>query len=349
MNTVVGIIIALVMFLAMVAVHEGGHFLAAKAVGVKVNEFSLGMGPLIFSKKRGETEYSLRALPIGGYVSMEGEDKDSDDERAFNKKPWWAKLLVLFAGPFMNFALAVLILICIIMVIGTSSSNTVYSVAEGTAAEEAGLKAGLVITAVNGTPVSGGAEVNAALSGIFGGESGGAQNAEGVVFTCKDPSSGVEDDYVLKLSPDESNRIKIGITFEVNRDILSAVRLGAVNSVVMEGRILDALVSLFTGNVSIDEFVGPVGIVSIVNETAQTGTLNVFYLMALLSLNLGLVNILPLPALDGGRMLFVVIRAVTGRVITDEMESRIHFAGIIVLFSLMIFITVKDINSIVGL
>ena len=249
MHLAIGIIAAVVIFGVLVAVHEGGHFMTAKAVGVRVNEFSIGMGPLLFGKRKGETLYSLRLLPVGGYVALEGEDEESDDERAFSNRPAWAKLLVLAAGPFMNFLFAFIVLTVLLMVMGGPAN------------------------------------------------------------------------------------------------IIEAAVLGFKNCVNIEIMIFDAFKDLLTGAGSVNDVVGPIGIVDAVDKTAQAGASNLVLLTVVLSLNLGLFNILPFPALDGGRILFVVIRAITGKAITDEMENRIHYAGIIILFGLMILITMKDVNT----
>ena len=249
MHLVIGIIAALVIFGILVVVHEGGHFVTAKAVGVRVNEFSIGMGPLLFNRKKGETVYSLRLLPIGGYVALEGEDEDSDDERAFSNKPAWAKLLVLAAGPFMNFLFAVIVLLVLIIVMGMSAN-------------------------------------------FF----------EALIMSFK----------------------------------------SCINIEIM---IFDAFKDLLTGAGSVNDVVGPIGIVDAVDQTAQAGISNLVMLTIILSLNLGLFNIIPFPALDGGRILFVIIRAFTGRAVSDEIENRIHYVGIIILFALMILITMKDVNT----
>lgn len=249
MHIAVGIIVAIVIFGILVIVHEGGHFMTAKALGVKVNEFSIGMGPLLFNRKKGETTYSLRLLPIGGYVALEGEDVESDDARAFSNKPAWAKVLVLAAGPFMNFLFAFIVLTVLIMV-----------------------------------------------------------------------------------------------TYDIS-NIFQGMALGFRNCVDIEVMIFDALKDLVTGAGSVNDLVGPIGIVDAVDKTVQTGMSNLILLTVLLSLNLGLFNILPFPALDGGRILFAVIRAFAGKAISDELEGKIHYIGIMILFALMILITMKDVNT----
>jgi len=251
MHLIIGIAAALLIFGVLVIVHEGGHFLTAKAVGVKVNEFSVGMGPLLLKKQRKETMYSVRLLPIGGFVALEGENSESEDSRAFGNKPAWARMLVLAAGPFMNFAFAVILL-------------------------------------------------------------------TGMVFFLND-----------------------GVSLAAS--FVHSVK----NCLGLEMMIVDSLKNLITGAGSVNDLVGPVGIVNVVDQTAQVGIPNLLMLTVLLSLNLGLINILPFPALDGGRIVFVVIRAVTGKMISDKLEGAIHLAGIMILFGLMILITCKDVNSLI--
>ncbi len=337
MHLIVGLLVAALMFVIMVAVHEGGHFFAAKAVGVKVNEFSIGMGPLIFSKEKNGTLYSLRALPVGGYCALEGENEESSDEHAFNNRPAWAKAIVLAAGPFMNFVLAVLILALLITYIGTSSTPVLASVENGSPAYQAGLRAGCTITEVDGVPMSDGSDVQEAVRSA-------AESGDSVAVTFVDEGGRSSTEQIEFREDEEGNRY-IGVRFKARHNLLQGMKYGILTSVSMEKEMLVVLGRLVAGQGSAGDVVGPVGLVTVVDQTTQAGLLSVLYLMALLSLNLGLVNILPFPALDGGRLLFVLIRSVTGHMITDEMENRIHFAGIMILFSLMILITMKDISS----
>lgn len=335
MHIIVGIIAALVLFAILVIVHEGGHFFAARAVGIRVNEFSIGMGPLICKRKTPETVYSIRALPIGGYVAMEGENEESEDERAFNNKPAWARALVVAAGPVMNFLLAVLILGGMITWSGTSVEPYVADVTAGMPAYAAGIEKGDRIVSVNGTEISEGSELNEALSHI-------PADTESISLGIERDGKTQETDVPLQETEDGSRMI--GIRFEVGHNPLKGILYGFQGSVEMERQMIAALGDILTGDTSQGDVVGPIGIVSLVDQTVQVGMYNVIYLLALLSLNLALVNILPFPALDGGRLLFIVIRAVTGKAISDETEAKIHFLGMFVLFSLMIFITLKDFN-----
>lgn len=338
MSVIVGIIVALIIFAVLVIVHEGGHFAAAKAVGIRVNEFSIGMGPLIFQKQKGETQYSIRALPIGGYVAMEGEDTESEDERAFNNKPAWARALVAAAGPAMNFILAVLILSALLTYTGTAVSNVTAEVPEGMPAYEAGIRPGDRLVSIGGEAASDGTELKALLTEAV-------QESEIISVGVESPDEpGVEKIIEIPVTQDENGNYIIGVIFDVEHNPLAGIVQGVKGSIMMEKMMIEALTDLAVGEGSPEDVVGPIGIVNIVEQSVQTGLINVIYLTALLSLNLALVNILPFPALDGGRLLFIVIRKITGKAVSDELEGKIHFIGLMFLFALMIFITVKDFN-----
>lgn len=337
MNVIIGLIAAVVIFAILVIVHEGGHFFVAKAVGVQVNEFSIGMGPVLYQKHKNGTDYSVRAFPIGGYVALEGENEDSDNEHAFNNRPAWAKALVIAAGPFMNFVLAVLVLALLITYIGTSATPEIAKAESGSPAYEAGLTEGSTITAVNGESTPDGSDVRNAIS-----EAAQDSDSVEITFTDKDGNTQTKD---IEFTTDENGNKIIGVQFVARHNLLTGLKYGFIDSFKMEKEMLVVLGQLITGQGSAGDVVGPVGIVDVVGKTAQTGFLNMVYLLALLSLNLGLVNILPFPALDGGRLLFIVIRGVTGNMISDETENRINYAGIMILFMLMIVITVKDVYT----
>lgn len=326
------LIYAIIIFCLLISVHEFGHFAVAKMCGVKVNEFSIGMGPAFFQKEKGETLYSLRAFPIGGFCAMEGEDEDSDDERAFNNKPAWQRALVLAAGSFMNLVTCV-VLMCIIALWSGQATTTISEVQENSPAYEAGIMAGDEVAYINGTEIN---EWNDVLTIL-----GPSENETAEVTVIRD---GQEVTLTSALVYDETvGRNKIGILPEVTHNPLKAAEAGVQNTWNMTVMMYDIIAKLFTGEVSTQELSGPVGIVYAVNDTAKEGIIYVVYLAALLSLNLAIMNMLPFPALDGGRLLFLVIRKITGKRVTDEMEGKIHFIGIMLLFGLMIYVTWNDI------
>ena len=326
------IIYAVIIFCLLIFVHELGHFLVAKACGVKVNEFAIGMGPAIFKKQKGETLYAVRMFPIGGFCAMEGEDEDSEDDRAFNNKPAWQRALVLAAGSFMNLLTAVILMIVIAFAVG-QATTTVDEVLEDSPAYRAGMMSGDRIVEVDGTAVD---EWNDVITCI--GES--SRDTAGIVVE----RDGTQQTLTAALEYDkESGRNKIGITPEMKHSVAGSVGSGMKNTWNMTVMMYKVIKQLFTGDVSVSELSGPVGIVYAVNQSAKEGVIYVVYLASLLSLNLAIMNMLPFPALDGGRLLFLLIRRITGKKITDAVEGKIHFIGIILLMVLMVYVTWNDI------
>lgn len=324
------IIYAIIMFCLLIFIHELGHFITAKACGVKVNEFALGMGPALFKKQKGETLYALRAIPIGGYCAMEGEDEESEDARAFNNKPAWKKAIIVVAGAAMNLLLCILFLIIISLYTGTVTT-TIDQVTDGSPAMEAGIRHGDKIVAVDGRAVDDWTEL-----------------VNGIAAAKDEVSLEIErDGDTLSLTSDltkgEDGRQVIGIVPIREHNVLTAIKSGTANTWNLTKLMVQTFKQLFTGDVSVKELTGPVGIVYAVNDTAKYGFVYLLYLTALISLNLAIVNMLPLPALDGGRLLFIIVRKITGRAITDEMEGKVHFIGIMLLFALMIYVTWNDI------
>jgi regulator of sigma E protease len=326
------IIYAILIFCVLIFVHEFGHFAAAKLCGVKVNEFSIGMGPAFFQRQRGETQYSLRILPIGGYCAMEGEDEDSEDERAFNNKPAWQRAIVLAAGAFMNLVTAVVLLIIIAFWAG-QATTVMDEITDDSPAYEAGMQAGDQITAVDGQKTDSWSDITSVI--------GSKKNEEVQVTVLRDGSELTMS--VMTEYDKTEKRAKIGIKPHVEHNLGTSVTSGIKNTGKMAVTMYDVLKQLVTGKVSIKELSGPVGIVYVVNDTAKAGVIYVVYLSALLSLNLAIMNMLPLPALDGGRLLFLLIRRITGDHMTDEMEGKVHFIGIVLLMMLMVVVTWNDI------
>ncbi|MBR3718967.1 MAG: RIP metalloprotease RseP [Firmicutes bacterium] len=330
----IAIIAAVVLFCLLIAGHEFGHYAAAKLLGVKVNEYSIGMGPLLWQTKKGETEYSLRALPIGGYCKIEGEDGDSDDDRSFGKKPWWAKVIILAAGAFMNFVLCILLLIGLFWYSG-AYSTTLADVSEGYPAQIAGIQAGDTIVAIDGVEYDDWIEVVNAIE---------ASKGSPMTFTVE--RGGQTHDYTLS-AVESDGRYLMCITCKLIHSPIKAIGQAfstTKSTMISMGQFFG---QLFTGKASGDDVVGVVGIVSMIGEQAKFGFSNVVYLMAIISLNLGMVNLLPLPALDGGRILFVIIRLITRDKIGDNAEAVTHAVGMVLLLALMAFLIIKDLNRFV--
>lgn len=332
---IIGILAALLLFVLLIAVHEAGHMLAAKLCGVRVNEFAIGMGPLIYKKKKGETQYSVRAVPIGGFCRLEGEDELSQDPRAFNNAAWWKKIIILAAGAFNNIVLCIVVVFLVYFYAG-SLTTTLASVSPGGAAELAGIRAGDTIIAVDDKPCSSWVEIVSAISG--------SEN-ESIKVSYIPAGASAEDSVSVELVPEyneEAGRRVIGISSKLVHSFRDAAA-GAVETPAMYfGELRAFFGRLFTGRAEMNEVSGVVGMISILSEEAERGVLNVIFVLAIFSLNLGVVNLLPFPALDGCRILFVIIRALSGGRIKAETERRIHMAGIVVLLSLMVFLIFKD-------
>ena len=336
MSTILYIIYAVIIFCLLITVHEFGHLITAKAVGIKVNEFAIGMGPKLFGFGKGETKYSLRAFPIGGYCAMEGEDEDSDDPRAFNNKGFWAKALVVVAGSLMNAILAIIVLSMVIFSIG-SPTTTLSKVPHGGPAAEAGIAAGDTITSIDGKKIEKWEDLGTEIAAA-------KDKAVDVTVTHADGTSQTLTTQITK--NDEGNPI-IGVETKMVRtpgSFFTSIGKGFLATGSMAKMMYNVVGDLFTGKASFNDFTGPVGIVKAVGDSAKVGFVNVAYLAALISLNLAIINLLPLPALDGGRLLFLIIRLFTGKRISDNVEGRIHFVGIMLLFALMIYITVIDVD-----
>lgn len=334
---------SVIAFSILILIHEGGHFIVAKYVGMKVNEFALGMGPKIFGVQKGETLYTLRAIPIGGFIRPEGEDEESNDPRAFGNKPLWARAAVVAAGPIANFILAFVIIISLLTVAGLPVI-TVGEVTEGMPAASAGLKSGDVITKINGTNIF-----------IFEELVDVVNNSKGSNIIMNVIREGKE--VTLAIPPTYSDSLKryvIGIKpmpkLTIYKSSYSENFKGSlVYSTSLSKQIVYGLKRLFTGQATKDEIAGPVRIVSITGEVAKLGIFSFIHFVALLSLSLGIFNLFPIPALDGGRLLFMGIEAVRGKPVDQQKEATVHFIGFVLLITLMLLVTYNDIKLLLGI
>lgn len=338
------IIIAIIIFSVIILFHELGHFLLAKVNGIRVNEFSLGLGPTLCGFTKGETKYSLKLLPFGGACMMEGEDADSEDDRAFYKKSVWARMSVVFAGPLFNFIMAFVLAIVVLAIAGYTRP-VVGSVTEGYSAQKAGLMEGDVITKMGNKRIHLFKELTFYTF---------AHSGEEIKVTYE--RNGKE--YETQLKPtynEEAGRYMIGITsgnLEKGNPI-SILKYSFYEVKYYIDTTLVSLKMLVTGGVSAKDMSGPVGIVSTIGQTYEesqsSGALYVFLNMCvmciLLSANLGVMNLLPIPALDGGRLFFMIIEAIRGKRIDPDKEGMVHFIGLLLLFALMGFIMFNDIRK----
>ncbi len=322
---------AILIFCFLILIHEAGHFTAAKLMGVKVNEFAIGMGPLLLQKEKGETLYSIRALPIGGYCAMEGEDETSDDERAFGNKSFLAKSFIVVAGALMNLLFAILLITIMSLYMGTETTTIGEFSKEGKA-QVAGMMVGDEITKIDDKDINTWSDIPNFMANTE------KDNVKIEVIRNNETKT-----FDVELSKIEGGRKIIGIVPKfVHNPVKDSIR-GVEMTFGLGGKMFEGLAQLITGEVSAKELTGVVGMTKVVSDSIKGGIVYVTWITAFISLNLAIVNMLPFPALDGGRFLFLIIRKFTGKAISDEIEGKIHLVGILLLFSLMIYVTFQDI------
>lgn len=341
------IVIAIVLFSVIVLFHELGHFLLAKANGIRVNEFSLGLGPTIIGFKKGETKYSIKLLPFGGACMMEGEDGESSDDRSFQKKGVWQRISVVFAGPFFNFIMAFVFSLILIGCAGYDEAK-IDSVMEGYPAYEAGIQSGDKIVKMNGKSIHFYREVSMYSTFHPGEEVTIVYERDGKNYsTVLTPKLDSESGRYLYGVRGTGERTK-GNAWDVCKNSVYEVKYWICSTV-------ESLKMLVTGGASVNEMSGPVGIVQVVGDTVEESAktdgyfyafLNVLNWGILLSANLGVMNLLPIPALDGGRLVFLLFEAITRKKIPPEKEGFVHFIGIIFLLGLMVLVMFNDIRKI---
>jgi regulator of sigma E protease len=326
------------MFGIIIFAHEGGHLLCAKACHIYVEEFSVGMGPKLFSFQKGDTMYSLRMLPIGGYCKMPGEDGDSDLPNGFDKKTVPQRMLVVAGGALFNILLAVLLFIVAYMGLGTSSEDAIIGdVYEGYPAYNAGLEAGDVITAIDGAAVDSWTDMTEII-----------QNNVDMALTFTVDRDGEIIDLTVTPQANESNSGVIGIVAaRESVSVFEAVKIGFQQTYELTKLILVSLWQMITGVIGL-ELAGPVGVGQMVGQAASYGFYSFLIFVAAISVNLGIVNLLPLPALDGSRLVFLAIAGIRRKPISANVEGMIHFVGFMLLIGLMIIVTYFDISRIAG-
>ncbi len=329
------VVLVIVLFVLLIFPHELGHFLVAKACGVQVNEFAFGMGPAIFKHQGKETLYSIRLVPIGGFTELEGEDTEEADDnpRAFNNKKWWQKILVLIAGAGMNILIAAVVLTIFVGISGFVT-NTLELVTPGGPAEAAGIMAGDTIVAVGDTETAEWADVTDALAAYL-------EKGETVSVTVE--RGGETLSFDLTPVKNDEGRYVVGIQAKVTHDLIRSVGYGVRATGRVFVLILQGFVQIFKEGNVLENVSGPVGMVQLVDETRDYGFSYFLYLVALVSVNLAIFNLLPFPALDGGRIIFVIIRQITGKAISDTVEARVHAVGMALLLVLAAVVACNDV------
>lgn len=340
----------------LVFIHEFGHYISAKLAGIRVEEFALGFGPKIISKEQGETVYSIRAIPLGGFCKMTGEvppdEKMSDEEkeiyyeakekgRTFDQKSPWKRFAVIFNGPLMNFILTALIFTIIYagygIAVDSSDSNVIGDIVPGMPAAESGFKIGDKIIEIEGNSINKWSD----LSGII---NASANKSLEVKF---ERNGEVKKTNVTPRFDETVGYAMIGISPKLIREdvgIFKAIGLGFVRAGKLIWLTFDAFARMITGRTSAD-IGGPIMIASMVGQAADIGFSSVLTLMAMISVNLGILNLLPFPALDGGRLIFILIELIRGKPVNPEKENMVHVVGFIILMILMAFVIIRDIGK----
>lgn len=342
---------AVLIFGIIIMIHEFGHFLFAKLNGIGVIEFSLGMGPRLYSFEKGGTRYSIKILPFGGSCMMLGEDEENSDQSAFNNKSVWARISVVAAGPIFNFLLAFLLSMVIVGLTGYQPA-TVMEVMDGYPAKEAGLLPGDMITEINGRNIHSKDDITLYIQTHAG-------KTMKVEYKRADGNGGVErrSAVIVPQYSEEDGGYLMGVRFDGVAKPVNGIGQLLVHSAYEVKYwiqyVFDAFYMMFHGEVSLNDLSGPVGIVTTIDDTVDqvipygrtVVILTLINFCILLSANLGVMNLLPIPALDGGRLVFLFIEAVRGKPIDKEKEGMVHMAGMMLLMALMVLVLFNDVRK----
>lgn len=342
------VIFAILIFSFLIFIHEFGHFITAKLSGVQVNEFALFMGPAIWKKQKGETLYSIRCIPIGGYCAMEGEDEDTDNPRSFQKAAWWKRLIILVAGSTMNFIAGILIMVIVFLPAQRFITPTISAIEQGSlVGGENGLHVGDTFLEIDGEQIY----VQSDVSTILSLNPGEVHN----IVVERNGQKVVLEHFEMKTTLFEGEETpRYGFTFSVEDATFASKLDYAWKNVLNAGRIVRlSLQMLFSGEASVSDMTGPVGIIgqmsdmAAASETWVDAVLNMLYFGGFIAINLAIMNMLPIPALDGGRVLALLVTTlivkITGKPVNPKVEGYIHAAGMILLLGLMAVIMFKDI------
>lgn len=377
-------IVTIVMFLIMVSLHEFGHYIVARVLDFKILEYAIGFGPAIFKREKNSILYSVRVVPFGGYCKFEGEDEESSDPRAFSNRPVWRRILVVAAGGVFNIILGFLIFMVIMPSLSPVSTNVINSVVENSYLEQCGVQPGDKIIEIDGKSISFYNDITLYTSNLSGNEEIDLtikRNGEKLDFTVKPTEQKITYNYTdegveyisaingeeeMQLIPYSDNLLKqedlIGksqvqtryiIGFVPQTQDITALNIWGNawnNTKFVVKLVYRSLWEMVTGKVGVEQMSGPVGIVNEVNNAVNQGShswLYVLNLMALLTINLGVFNLLPFPALDGGRLFFMIVELIRRKPIPPEKEGMVHAIGIILLFALIIFISFHDILKLI--
>ncbi len=360
-NAVTTILLTLVVFGVIITLHELGHFLFAKLFGVRVNEFSFGMGPSLWGKQVGETLYSIRAFPVGGYVAMEGEDEDSADGRAFCNKPAWQRFIILAAGAVMNVVLGLLILIALVSRMELLGTNVVADFHEDSVSAQY-LQSGDRIVAVNSYNTPGYNDVVfqlirdedsvVELEVLRGGDlsmSSWERLAAG--WGLNDGNLGEKITVTVPFNTmeyeDGTRTVQLDFVFYgVERTLGNTITYAAQWTISVVKQVWYSLMDILTGRFGLKEISGPVGTATIISEASSKGSDSLLMIVAFITINVGVFNLLPIPALDGGRLFFLLVEILFRRPVPAKYEAYVHAVGLVLMLGLIVVVTFSDIFKI---
>ena len=339
MDIILQIVYTVLILGFLILIHEFGHFICAKLTKVKVNEFALGMGPAILKKQIGETLYALRLFPIGGYVAMEGEDDSSEDPNAFSKKNIWARLLIVVAGALMNFFVGFIITFILVVQAEALPSLQIAQFLDDAVSDDSGLMVGDIITEIGDREIKVYADIGTAFSLDYNIESIDVTVLrDGTEITLKDVAF-----PTIELAEGLRGLTVDFLVYRQDKNVGTIIRETIYRTGSYISMMYESLLQLVTGEMSVKYVSGPVGISNVVAEAATIGFDAILSLTALISLNLAVVNLLPLPALDGGRLIFLIIELIFKKRVPQKYEAVVHFVGLVALLALMVVIVFKDI------
>lgn len=336
-NTVYPILIAILFFELIIIIHEGGHFVAARLMKIKVNEFSIGMGPKLIQFKKGDTKYTLRLILFGGYCAMEGESEDSDDENSFAKKKVWQRFFVVVAGALMNLILGFLVIV-IMLSSGSLIGTTEIAKFDDKAVSSATLKHGDIIKSIDGMRVYTSTDVTTGLS------RSGDDTLDMTVLR-----DGKTLDLKVKFNMEKyegRNFINMDFWLVGNKKTVGGVIKESFKEWVSFTRMVFLSVhDMIVGKYGLSDLAGPVGTVSVVSTAVKTSAYSMLRIMALLTINVGLFNLFPIPALDGWRLFLLIFEGIFKRKLPDKWDWAINAVGLVLLLGLMCVITFSDITK----
>jgi len=339
------IILAIFLFGLLIFTHELGHFLAARAFGVRVNEFAMGLGPIILKKQRGETLFTLRLLPVGGLCAMEGEDENSSDPRSFTAKPAWQRLIIVTAGAAMNFFSGLLILVLLYLPKQQFITPVISGFEEGCpyVGTEAFME-GDKILKINGYNIFVYSDV-----GLFLQHDAPPYD----ILVSRGGEKVLLENFMLEKieypQADGTTSLRYGLEFTLkDAKFGDKINLALLESVNFVRLVKVSLFDLFSGRAGIKDLAGPVTLTSVLSETAKTSLTGMWMLVALIAINLAVMNLLPLPALDGGRVFFMLIEVLRGKPVNPKYEGFVHMVGLALLLMLMVYVSFNDVVRLVS-